>query len=70
MLSQLFSRSTAIFRNALGYLPTARFFATRSSFPCKLRQLRVSQFWGSVQGTRVTALALEVGERTNPPGVF
>jgi hypothetical protein len=49
MLSQLFSRSTAIFRNALGYRPIARFFATCSSFPCKVCQLRVSQFWGSVQ---------------------
>src|SRR5205085_3941855 len=47
MLSQPFSRSTAIFRNALGYRPTRR-FATRSSFPCKVCQLRVSQLRGSV----------------------
>src|SRR5215472_1381818 len=47
MFSQPFSRSTAIFRNALGYFPTRR-FATRSSFPCKLCQFRVSQFWGSL----------------------
>ena len=48
MLSQLFKRSTAIFRNAFGYRPTRR-FATRSSFSCKVCQSRVSQFWGSVQ---------------------
>lgn len=44
MLSQVFSRSTAIFRNAFGYRPIARFFATRSSFPCKVCQLRVFHF--------------------------
>jgi hypothetical protein len=35
MLSQRFNRSTAIFQNALGYRPIARFFATRSSFLSK-----------------------------------
>src|SRR5271169_935203 len=49
MLSHPFNRSTAIFRNALGYRPIARFFATRSPFPCKVCQTRLSQFWGSVQ---------------------
>ena len=49
MLSQLFNRSTAIFRNAWGYRPMARFFATRSSFLCKVCQLRVSHLKGSVQ---------------------
>src|SRR5271157_5461788 len=32
-----------------GFEPIARFFATRSSFPCKVCQLRVSQLKGSVQ---------------------
>jgi hypothetical protein len=49
MFSQLFSRSTAIFRKAFGYRPIARFFATRSSFLCQVCQLRVSHFEGSVQ---------------------
>src|SRR5438128_7012335 len=48
MLSQLFNRSTAIFRNPWGYRPMARFFATRSSFLCKVCQLRVSHLKGSV----------------------
>ena len=30
MLSQRLNRSTAIFRNAMGYRPIVRFFATRS----------------------------------------
>jgi len=47
MLSQPFRRSTAIFRNALGYFPTRR-LATRGSLPCKLCQFGVSQFWNSV----------------------
>ena len=50
MLSQVFNRSTAIRRNSFGYRPT-RLFATRSAFPCKVCQLRVSQFKGSVQKT-------------------
>jgi len=54
MLSQPFRRSTAIFLNALGYFPTRR-LATRRSFPCKLCQFRVSQFWGSVQRIRQRA---------------
>src|SRR5204862_4574521 len=33
---QLFSRSNAIFRNAVGYLLTCFFLLTRSSFPCKV----------------------------------
>jgi hypothetical protein len=41
MFSQLFNRSTAIFRNAFGYRPTARFFATRSPFPCITCQFRI-----------------------------
>jgi hypothetical protein len=49
MLSQLFNRSTAIFRNAFGYRPTVRFFATCSPFHCIVCQLRVSQLKGSVQ---------------------
>jgi transposase len=44
----------------LGYRPTARFFATRRSFPCKVCQLRVSQFWGSVQ-SRVVIICAQVG---------
>ena len=56
MLSQLFNRSTAILRKALGYRPIARFFATRSSFPCKVCQLRVSQLKGSVHVTVPSAL--------------
>src|SRR5260370_41970097 len=48
MFSQCFIRSTAIWRNAAGCLPF-RFSATRSSFPCKVCQLRVSHFTGSVQ---------------------
>ena len=35
MFSQPFIRSTAIWRNAAGYLPF-RLFATRSSFHCKV----------------------------------
>jgi len=48
MFSQLFNRSTAIFRNAFGYRPTARIFATCSPLPCIVCQLRVSQLKGSV----------------------
>src|SRR4030095_16631171 len=48
MLSHPFSRSTAIFRNAWGYRPVVRFFATRSPFPCKVCQMRLPQSWGSV----------------------
>lgn len=49
-LSQLFSRFTAFCRNSRGCRgPLPRFFATRRSFPCKVCQLRLSQFWGSVQ---------------------
>jgi protein-S-isoprenylcysteine O-methyltransferase Ste14 len=33
---QLFSRSSAIFRNAVGYLLTCFFLLTCSSFPCKV----------------------------------
>jgi hypothetical protein len=47
-LSQPFSRSTAIFRKASGYRPIARFFATRSSFPCKVCPMRLFQFRGSL----------------------
>src|SRR5258708_35554680 len=49
MLSHPFNRSTAIFRNALGYRPIARFFATRSPFLCRVCPLRVSHLKGSVQ---------------------
>ena len=48
MFSQRFIRSTAVWRNSAGYLPF-RFMVTRSSFPCKVCQLRVSHFKGSVQ---------------------
>jgi hypothetical protein len=48
MLSQRFNRSTAIFRNALGYRPITRFFATRSPFLCRECQLRVSHLKGSL----------------------
>src|ERR1035438_9487410 len=49
MFSQLFNRSTAIFRNAFGYRPTARFFATRSPFPCIVCQFRIVSTEGSPQ---------------------
>jgi hypothetical protein len=49
MLSQRFNRSTAIFQNALGYRPITRFFATRSSYLCKVWQWRASHLKGSVQ---------------------
>src|SRR5208283_15980 len=61
MLSQLFNRSTAIFRNAFGYRPTARFFATCSPFHCIVCQLRVSQLKGSVQFSPVSAWGKEAG---------
>ena len=42
-LSQLFSRSIAIFRKAFGYLLTVRFFLITSQFPfCKVSQASVS----------------------------
>src|ERR1700730_11575587 len=48
MLSQLFSRSTAIRRNSFGYRPT-RCFPTCRSFPCTVCLNELSQVWGSVQ---------------------
>ena len=51
-LSQVLIRYTAICRNDFGYRPTLRFFATRSPFPCKVCQLRVSHLEGSVQAGR------------------
>ena len=72
MLSHPFSRSTAIFRNAFGYRPIVR-FATRSPFPCKVCQMRLSQFWGSDQdwgelpsGFSNSDLALHVAPRPLP----
>src|SRR4030095_14441441 len=47
MFSLPFSRSTAICRNAFGYHPT-RLFATPSSLPSQVCQLRVSQFKGFI----------------------
>ena len=61
MFSQLFSRSTAIFRKAFGYRPIARFFATRSSFLCQVCQLRVSHFEGSVHLGQFSGLRQEYG---------
>src|ERR1700756_3395743 len=60
MFSQLFSRSTAICRNDFGYRPTLRFFATRSPFPCKVCQLRVSHFEGSVQSVTIGGITVNV----------
>src|ERR1700677_2697533 len=70
MLSHPFSRSTAIFRNALGYRPIARFFATRSPFPCKVCQTRLSQFWGSVQAKhqQTNRFAAEAERQHEQPG--
>lgn len=50
MLSKHFNRSTDIFRNALGHRPITRFFATRSSFLCKVCQLRVVHLKSSLHG--------------------
>jgi hypothetical protein len=61
MLSQRFNRSTAIFRNALGYRPITRFFATRSSFLCKVCPLRVSHLKGSVQAAKIALLIQGLG---------
>src|SRR3954452_20364933 len=47
-LSLFRSQSTAICRNARGYLPT-RLFAIAAPFNCEACHSKVSQNWGSVQ---------------------
>jgi hypothetical protein len=46
MLSQRFNRSTAIFRNALGYRPINRFFATRSFLSLQSAPIASASFDG------------------------